>query len=375
MKLSTLLFSEAQTSSKQSILNLGFPDMVAAMFLEMFGKNAFLLARWYKEYIIGENLGNKDTGTDWWKRAKSDWNKVFDPVAITQLYTAASVSLDAYYDERVKIGADRTKQALSNVTQPQVLEMLKRSLKETLFETDSFFRAQLIVDIMSGKVANLQPYKSLSLADAEDKYDNKRVFRDAEPFKAYPNGWRWINVGKQCQLVGKQMRNCGSTGLMSADANKSMLVLFDNHDKSHVVATLSPTDGRISGFEGAASTQPKSEYDDYMIDLIKTLGLDFDYHNTKSKTLKLKVALAGKYKSVEQISAGGLEELFKVVSNSGVVYYTNSFDFVTEQELRHYMETNPNSPNDLVGALTQVMHHTARGIVKAGLNKVAETMN
>jgi hypothetical protein len=36
--------------SKQSIVNLGYPEIIASLFYEKFGNKAYQLAKWYKEY-------------------------------------------------------------------------------------------------------------------------------------------------------------------------------------------------------------------------------------------------------------------------------------------------------------------------------------
>ena len=48
--------------SKQSIINLGYPEIIAKLFYQKFGNKAFLLARWFKEYHTGGDVNKKD----WW---------------------------------------------------------------------------------------------------------------------------------------------------------------------------------------------------------------------------------------------------------------------------------------------------------------------
>ena len=40
------------SESKQEISNLGFPKIVIDLFWQKFGKNAFLISKWFKEYNI-----------------------------------------------------------------------------------------------------------------------------------------------------------------------------------------------------------------------------------------------------------------------------------------------------------------------------------
>ena len=36
--------------SKQSIIKLGYPALLAALFYKRYGKHAYLIAKWYKDY-------------------------------------------------------------------------------------------------------------------------------------------------------------------------------------------------------------------------------------------------------------------------------------------------------------------------------------
>ena len=84
------------------------------------------------------------------------------------------------------------------------------------------------------------------------------------------------------------MKNCGSTGLMSMDSDKTALVLFGPSNRPHVIATYSPNDGRISGIEGSASSRPKAEYHEYILDLEEHLGVPIKDNTIKNYDLQLK---------------------------------------------------------------------------------------
>jgi hypothetical protein len=46
-----MMFKKAQLNeSKASIINLGFPEIVAKLFYKNFGKHAYLMAQWFKQY-------------------------------------------------------------------------------------------------------------------------------------------------------------------------------------------------------------------------------------------------------------------------------------------------------------------------------------
>ena len=148
---------------------------------------------------------------------------------------------------------------------------------------------------------------------------------DLTPLKTYPDGWKWIDAGKKCHIIGDKMRNCGSTGVMGTDADRTMLTLFDPNNEPHVVATYSPNEKRISGVEGGASTQIKPEYIPYVLDLIKTLDVNLDVSHEKSKELKIRYLLGDKIKSLKAIYESLYNNVYKITTKLGKVFYTDSY--------------------------------------------------
>jgi len=49
MKLKEILFGNRLFESKQTIMNLGFPEVVASIFNELFGNKAFIIAKWFRD--------------------------------------------------------------------------------------------------------------------------------------------------------------------------------------------------------------------------------------------------------------------------------------------------------------------------------------
>ena len=137
------------------------------------------------------------------------------------------------------------------------LQDLREEISRGFFKK-VFFSRNLIIGIDSGKIIDLHPYANLTFREANEKYEKKSIFSDKTPVKKYPNGWRWVDAGAKCDLIGGMMKNCGSTGVMSADKDRTMLTLFDEQNIPHVVATYSPNEKRISGVEGQASTAVKN---------------------------------------------------------------------------------------------------------------------
>lgn len=341
------------SESKQNIVNLGFPPVIASIFFENFGPKAFLLAKWFKDYKNYRNLENNI----WW--SKSDSGNIFSkrefrlPDMIYMYEAAASGDMERYQTAR----KENDFSLKDDIDLVDAARLWKLEIKESFLE-DTFFNSVFVKDIVSGKISDLKPFSNITYQAAQDKYDKKRVFKEAEPLKTYPNGWKWINVGPKCQLVGGLMNNCGSTGVMSSDPDRSMITLFDPRHKPHVVVTWSPNDKRISGDEGAGSTPVKDIYQDYVFDLAKTLGANFDFERTKSPIMKIKGAVGPE--NVKSITpAGGSTHYNKVELVNGEVWFTNGYHFASESDILKMM---PEYENDLLKTLIGVFHHDFRSL-------------
>ena len=72
IELGSLLFLN---ESKQDIVNIGFPEVIASILYEKYGSNAFTIAKWYKEYnLLEPTIPNNK----WWKQSNysfSDTNR------------------------------------------------------------------------------------------------------------------------------------------------------------------------------------------------------------------------------------------------------------------------------------------------------------
>lgn len=322
--------------SKQSIVNLGFPLIIATLMVEKFGNKASVFARWYKEYSAF-----KLDDPNWWsnfshgfqKPSVVQFVKLYDA---TKLYAEKKTTLDEYNSVRDRLGfADVDTTEYPDV----ILQGLKEFISEEFFR-ETFFNRNLVKDFMKGKVKNLAPYSKLPFRQANEKYEEMSVFSGRQPIKSYDNGWKWIDVGAKCDLVGQKMKNCGSTGVMSFDTDRTMLGLFDQNNNPHVVATYSPNEKRISGIEGQASTAPKNEYTDYVIDLAKTLGVNIDTNSIKSMMLKLKVLLSPMW--IKQIEGKSLyNEFYEFQLANGVTYYSNGFEATEKTQTDNLVLTPP----------------------------------
>ena len=231
MHLQKILFE-----SKQSIINLGFPEVAAAIFYEIFGNKAFLFAKWYKEYKVStQNVIDK---RGWWEYAHSFGSSSLRIKDYVDLYNAAKISKEEYNEIRKQ----NELRQISDFNQQQTLSLLKDQIKEKLLDSVFFSYNNFIEAILKKEITDLKPYENLTFQQASEKYEQKKIFEDKTPLKTYPDGWKWIDAGKKCHIIGDKMRNCGSTGVMGTDADRTMLTLFDPNNEPHVVATYSPNE-------------------------------------------------------------------------------------------------------------------------------------
>lgn len=266
------------------IVGLGYPEIISKLFFEKFGNLANLMAKWYKNYICGKECENKD----WFRfhHRKFFTNKSLDIWDLVYLYEHSS-SVEEFKKALEFVGRDFGEE----IDLEKDKEWVLNKLKHDFFNETFFTYPTLITDILNGTLKNYNDYKKYDFWTAQEKYDKKVIFRDQTPIIQYPNGYKWINVGKKCHLVGKLMKNCGSSGVMSWDEDRTLIVLFDKSNKPHVITTYSPNEKRLSGDQGIASTEVKEKYHDYIMNLADHLGVQFDFVKTKSKSLKIKYLL------------------------------------------------------------------------------------
>jgi hypothetical protein len=314
--------------SKQDIISLGYPSIIATIMYQQFGKNAVILAKWYKNY-----KSYKGEDKDWWKLnhwslrrdhpTLSDLTYLYDATKDSNSYKKALEFLDWSDDEEF----------YDDYYLQDQRESIKTEIEET-FLNETFFKwFSLPKAVIDGKITDIAPYKDLPFLEAQTKFDKKQIFQEKTPLKIYSNGYKWIDVGKKCYLVGQLMKNCGSTGVMSLDNDRTMIVLFDKQNKPHAVVTYSPNEKRISGDQGKASTEVKSKYHDYIIDLTKILNVKFDTERTKSDFLKVKYLLRDKIVDIYKLKSGIWDKLFTFTTRDGKRFYTNSSDVLPESDV------------------------------------------
>lgn len=313
--------------SKQELVNLGYPPLIAKMFYQKFGKNAYLLGKWYRDYKSNEETDN------WFNYVHNDFRTTSLPDLIALYQSTDSSENYIQTLKKLDISSDEEDEYGEYELRDQ-REALESQIEDKMFSEIFFSYYGIINDIISGKLKNIAPYKDLKFWDAQYKYDQKNIFQDQPPLKSYNNGLRWINIGKKCHLVGNLMKNCGSAGVMSNDADRTMIALFDNENKPHVVVTYSPNEKRISGDEGVASTEVKAKYHRYVLDLAKFLGANFDVDKSKSKLLGLKYNLQGKATGISKVSFdGGPYDNYYTFNIGPQIYYTDSRTAVSKDDI------------------------------------------
>lgn len=332
-------YSNVLLESKQSIIDLGYPRSIADIFFERYGKNSFVAAKWMKDALY-----NNEDNKDWWystfKRiSSSNKDHGFDLVNLVKLYEAAKIGEQEYIKTREEIELPISEEGLAALDLDEDIKYIYRTIKEKLFDRYPF-DSSIMKGLDNGTIKNIKEYSKLNFQEANDKYNNKRIFQDITPIKSYDNGYKWINVGEKCELIGKSMKNCGSTGIMSKDKDRTMLVLFDMSNISHVVLTYSPNENRISGIEGQASTPTKEEYHKYVLDIANHLKADIDYHreSSKSKMLAIKSMLKQKLKNITTVYSDDYSECFFVTMDDSKEYYSNYNFFIPSEEIE---STNP----------------------------------
>lgn len=326
-------------ASKQSLINLGYPPSMASFMIEKFGKNAALMARWFKEYSILNS-----SASEWFHNGRNP-SKLDDLSLYVLLYEALLTRDQEHYNKvREDLGL------YVNHDEPtdfdQMIPAMKKGIEKGFFDT-TFVNLNIVKAILSGKLTDLKPYAKMSFKDANRSYEDKLMFNTSDAIsgighvlKRYPNGMLWVNAGNKCRLVGDDMGNCGSTGLMSLDPNSSMYVLYDTNKKGHAIFTLSPGDNnRVSGVQGKGSTEMKPEYNDYLLDAVKELGgwLDMYGSGTLNSELTLRYRLGDHLVSMEKIGSSGSYNGYRLVVRlpSGVeqVVYTNGYSVITQDDI------------------------------------------
>ena len=311
--------------NKQEIVSLGFPKIVADIIFKYFGKFSVQVAKWNKDYSYDTDK------SDWWYTTNTKlFSKDLGLGDLVHLYET-----DTLEEYKIKYKQIRGEDSdIEEYELPDQKEYLSKRIEHDLMNSVFFSHYSLIKDIRDGSVTDLAPYKKLRFDQAQDKYDKKHMFKDQEPIKVYANGWKWINAGPKCNLLGKMMKNCGSSGVMSMDDNRTILALFDKGNKPHVLVTYSPNEKRISGDEGVGSTPVKDKYADYVLDIARHLGAKFDTFRSKNKLLKIKY-IFGTDADIQRMDQSNKfsDDIF-IIRSKGRTFYANPSYAISVEDVK-----------------------------------------
>jgi len=319
--------------SKQSVINLGFPPIIAKLFYDKLGEKSYTIARWFKEYHTYTESAAKDP--KWWYHITHSFRRSDPDIAeYVKAYTACdNLNKEQFIKilNHLDIDIDPDKVTDEYMTEEKYQYLYE--IKELIWQ-NVFFKNTLIRDILRGHVTDVNQYKDLSFKDATEKYNRKKIFQDKEPALTFADGYRWIDAGDKCELVAGLMKNCGSTGVMGTDSDRTMYVLFDKHDKGHIIITYSPNQHKLSEPQGVAVTKPKEKYFPYIFSLADHLKA-YIRADTKSTLLNVNIVLRGKVKSITELSdpEEDYNLMMHIVGKSGKQYYTNGYTAITPQTI------------------------------------------
>jgi len=333
----SLLLSEGSLSN-----NLGFPKSLEEAFEDIFGNRATTYGKWFKEYERGLRFGGR-----WFSgisRAQSPSGlNLLDCVDMLEAIGANDkdkfdqlLEVDEWSDNYASRGGkERLKERLEEESIQDVKPYLEEQLRNGLIDDTIFFTRDIVKDREKIKKQEFKQYSKMSFKDASAKYSEIKAFSESKEVMTFDDGHRWLNVGPRCQFVGNAMKNCGSTGVMSSDPDKTMLILVDPSNKPRIVATLSPNEKRLSGVEGSASTQPKEEYYDHIVELADFLDVKFDITRSDSFLLNLKYLFRGVKIKIKQLKTSSeYRRIYKISLPDKINIYADTSLFILEDQAR-----------------------------------------
>lgn len=329
-----LLLSEGSLSN-----NLGFPKSLEKAFEDIFGQDrATTYGKWFKEYEGGLRFGGR-----WF----SGISRVQSPSGLNLLdcvdmLEAIRTGDEEKFNQLIEVDewSDRgdskwAKIGLKEKGMQNAKPYLEKQLRDGLVDDAIFFTRDIVKDHEKIKKQEFKQYSKMPFEDASAKYSKIKAFSESKEVMTFDDGHRWLDVGPKCQFVGREMKNCGSTGVMSWDRDKTMLILVDPNNKPRIVATLSPNEKRLSGVEGSASTQPKEEYYDHIVKLADFLDVKFDITRSDSFLLNLKYLFRGVKIKIKQLKTDNeYRRIYKISLPDKRNIYSDTSLFILEDQAR-----------------------------------------
>lgn len=296
--------------SIQSIVNLRVPKLLAKLLFNKFGKNAYTVSKWFTEYY---SYGRNNSDFD--RNFGTSYGPNHDTIICLKLLNAMDIGEEEYVKVSKQLGFDG-----SGFGDTYHERELRKELEENFFNA-TFFKSEIIRDLINGKIKNLKQYENLTFEEADNLYSEKTTYTNKKPFKVYDTGFKWVNVGTKSKFIARGMKNCGSTGVMGCDPDRTMFVLFDKNDKPHVITTYSPNERKIHGIEGVAGSEVKQEYIDYTIDLAKTLKVKFDDSSNKAPLAWIKLHFGSEVEDIKKIG----DDISQIKLKNGQEFYSNKY--------------------------------------------------
>jgi hypothetical protein len=328
-----LLLSEGSLSN-----NLGFPKSLEEAFEDIFGNRVTTYGKWFKEY-----QGKSRYGGPWYSgishyRSPSD----LDLLECVRMLEAIRTGDEERFNQLIEVDewSDRgdskwAKIGLKEKGMQNAKPYLEKQLRDGLVDDAIFFTRDIVKDHEKIKKQEFKQYSKMSFKDASAKYSQIKAFSESKEIMTFDDGHRWLDVGPRCQFVGREMKNCGSTGVMSLDPDKTMLILVDSKNKPRIVATLSPNEKRLSGVEGSAGSYPKEEYYDHIVKLADFLDVKFDVTRSDSFLLNLKYLFRGVKIKIKQLKTDNeYERLYEIILPNKKKLYSDTNYFILEDEAR-----------------------------------------
>lgn len=247
---------------------LGFPAGLAEFYQKTFRKNAWTVAKWTTE-LYGKGL-EKLPDLRELKLRSEIIEKLRSMISLPyEEREKESEEIKYYYEEKFDLWIP-----IYGYENEDINETIEGFLVGFSSFLISIFQSDIVRDIISGKLTDLNPYKNLSFSEAKEKYYKRIQIQNSEILVDYGN-FVWVNTGlEKCQIIGNRMNNCGSAATMSPDKEKNIIVLLDKNKDPHIIATWGVNTKSLRGIQGKASSVPKEKYWPYIQDLVRVLGAE-----------------------------------------------------------------------------------------------------
>lgn len=264
---------------------LGYPKPLAKILQKRFGGNSFLIARWLKEYY------NYLQSPNWWENLGRGFSSSFSDSRMKILISLLS-RLEEGRESYLKYLVSKDMLDPSEMEtyfwnpESQKIE-LEKEIEDVLF-SDHFFSRDLTKKIMQNPSAT-QRYQDKTFKEASEDFGRRNLLELDKVILSYENGWRWIDAGKRNDMVAHDLANCGSSGLMSDDPDRTILALINDIGTVKLIVTWSPNQKRISSARdsGGSRESIKSMYHSYILDLMKKIGANYLPNSVQKEDVEL----------------------------------------------------------------------------------------